>query len=323
MGKGTLVLSIHGGADNWSPQRWLKRFDAVAGGRKVVLLPDPEWIGDPDEVHYAAVWKPPAGVLAGFRKLRVIFNLGAGVDALLADPTLPRVPVVRVAVDDLTGRMTEYVVLHVLTHHRRLLELRDNQSRGLWRPRAQWAAGGVTVGVMGLGALGRDAAQVLRRIGFRVVGWSASPKAIDGVECFSGDDGLAPFLARTHILVCLLPLTPRTRHILDRRLLESLSRDSPLGGPVLINAGRGGLQVEADILSCLDDGTLHAATLDVFETEPLPADSPLWSHPRVVVTPHNAADTDPDAISAYVVEQIARFEAGAPLQNVVDLARGY
>lgn len=289
----------------------------------MVLLSERERIGDPDEVHYAAVWKPPAGALARFRNLRVIFNLGAGVDALLADPTLPKVPVVRVAVDDLTARMTEYVVLHVLAHHRRLLELRDNQSRGLWQPRAQCAAGAVTVGIMGLGTLGRDAAQVLRRIGFRLVGWSASPKTIDGVECFSGDNGLAPFLARTHILVCLLPLTPQTRRILDRRLLESLLRDLPLGGPVLINAGRGGLQVEADIVSCLDDGTLHAATLDVFETEPLPADSPLWSHPRVVVTPHNAADTDPDAISAYVVEQIARFEAGAPLQNVVDLGRGY
>jgi len=321
MSKGILVLSIQGGADNWSPQRWIERFNAVGNGRKVVLLP--ERIGDPADVHYAAVWKPPAGALAAFRNLRVIFNLGAGVDALMADPSLPKVPVVRVAVDDLTGRMTEYVVLHVLMHHRQQLDLRDNQSRKLWQPGAQWAAEAVTVGIMGLGTLGRDAAEVLRRIGFRVVGWSNSTKTIDGVECFSGRDGLAPFLAKTHILVCLLPLTPETRHILNRRLFERLARNSPLGGPVLINAGRGGLQVEADILSCLDDGTLLAATLDVFATEPLPADSPLWSHPRVVITPHNAADTDPDAISAYVADQIARFEAGAPLRNVVNVARGY
>ncbi|MCO5130409.1 MAG: glyoxylate/hydroxypyruvate reductase A [Xanthobacteraceae bacterium] len=321
MTEGTLVLAIQGGADNWSPQRWVERFNAVAGDRKVVLLPDPA--ADPDAVHYAAVWKPPQGVLAAFRNLRVIFNLGAGVDALLADPTLPDVPIVRVAVDDLTGRMTEYVVLHTLMHHRQQRRLRDDQARRLWRPPAQWAASAVTVGVMGLGQLGRDAAAVLRRIGFAVVGWSYSARAIDGVECFSGGDGLAPFLAKTHILVCLLPLTPDTRHILDRRLFERLARNSPLGGPVLINAGRGGLQVEADILSCLDDGTLLAATLDVFATEPLPADSPLWSHPRVTITPHNAADTDPDAISAYVAEQIARFEAGGPLRNVVDRARGY
>ncbi len=321
MSKGTLVLSIQGGADNWSPQRWVERFNAVGNGRKVMLLP--EQIADPDEVHYAAVWKPQPGVLAAFRNLRAIFNLGAGVDVLMADPTLPKVPVVRVAVDDLTGRMTEYVVLHVLMHHRQQLALRDDQSRKLWRPGAQWAAGAVTVGIMGLGTLGRDAAEVLRRIGFRVVGWSNSAKTIDGVECFSGRDCLAPFLAKTHILVCLVPLTPDTRHILDRRLFERLARNSPLGGPVLINAGRGGLQVEADILSCLDDGTLLAATLDVFETEPLPADSPLWSHPRVTITPHNAADTDADAISAYVAEQIARFEAGEPLRNVVDVTRGY
>ncbi|HWV97112.1 MAG TPA: glyoxylate/hydroxypyruvate reductase A [Xanthobacteraceae bacterium] len=321
MSKGTLVLSIQGGADNWSPQRWVERFNNVGNGRKIVLLPDR--ISDPDDVHYAAVWKPPAGVLAAFRNLRVIFNLGAGVDALMADPTLPMVPVVRVAVDDLTGRMTEYVVLHVLMHHRQQLDLRDNQSRRLWQPKAQWAAGAVTVGVMGLGTLGRDAAEVLRRIGFRVIGWSNSDKRIDGVECFCGRDGLAPFLARTHILVCLLPLTAQTRHILDRKLFEKLARNSPLGAPVLINAGRGGLQVESDIVSCLDDGTLLAATLDVFETEPLPATSPLWTHPRVVITPHNAADTDPDAISAYVAEQIARFEAGEPLRNVVDIARGY
>jgi glyoxylate/hydroxypyruvate reductase A len=321
MGKGTLVLSIQGGADNWSPLRWVERFNAVGNGRKVVLLPDPTV--DPDEVRYAAVWKPQPGVLAAFRHLRVIFNLGAGVDALMADSSLPKVPIVRVAVDDLTGRMTEYVVLHVLMHHRQQRSLRDNQSRRLWQPGAQWAAGAVTVGIMGLGTLGRDAAEVLHRIGFRVVGWSSSAKAVEGVECFSGRDGLKSFLAKTHILVCLLPLTPDTRHILDRRLFEGLARNSPLGGPVLINAGRGGLQVEADILSCLDDGTLLAATLDVFETEPLPTDSPLWTHPRVVVTPHNAADTDPDTISAYVADQIARFEAGEPLRNVVDVTRGY
>lgn len=321
MGKGTLVLSIQGGADNWSPRRWVERFNAVGNGRKVVLLPDPTV--DPDEVAYAAVWKPQPGVLAAFRNLRVIFNLGAGVDALMADSSLPKVPIVRVAVDDLTGRMTEYVVLHVLMHHRQQRSLRDNQSRRLWQPGAQWAAGAVTVGIMGLGTLGCDAAEVLHRIGFRVVGWSNSAKAVEGVECFSGRDGLASFLAKTHILVCLLPLTPDTRHILDRRLFEGLARNSPLGGPVLINAGRGGLQVEADILSCLDDGTLLAATLDVFETEPLPTDSPLWTHPRVVVTPHNAADTDPDAISAYVADQIAWFEAGEPLRNVVDVTRGY
>jgi glyoxylate/hydroxypyruvate reductase A len=156
-----------------------------------------------------------------------------------------------------------------------------------------------------------------------VSGWSRLAKHIPGVSCFHGTDGLAPFLKSTNILVCLLPLTAETRHILDRSLLSLLDRGSPLGAPVLINAGRGGLQNEAELLDCLNDGTLGAATLDVFETEPLPADSPFWTHPKVLLTPHNAADTDPDAISKYVAAQIERHEAGHALQNVVDLTRGY
>ena len=164
---------------------------------------------------------------------------------------------------------------------------------------------------------------MLRHLGFRVSGWSRSAKQIDGVECFHGGTQLDAFLRRTDILVCLLPLTPDTRHILNRGLFAKLNRNSPLGAPVLINAGRGGLQNEADILACLDDGTLGAASLDVFATEPLPADSPFWTHPKVVLTPHNAADTDPDEISKYVARQIERFEAGGALENVVDPARGY
>jgi glyoxylate/hydroxypyruvate reductase A len=176
---------------------------------------------------------------------------------------------------------------------------------------------------MGLGVLGADAAQALRRLGFDVAGWSRNRKAIPGIAGFAGDAELPAFLARTDILVCLLPLTPATRGILNRRTFSLLARDGRLGGPVVINAGRGGLQVEADLLAALDDGTLSAATLDVFETEPLPAASPLWSHPKVTISPHNAADTDPDAISVYVREQIARHERGEPLRNLVDRRLGY
>ncbi len=163
----------------------------------------------------------------------------------------------------------------------------------------------------------------MARFGFRVSGWSRTRREIDGIECLHGEAQFDAFLQRTDILVCLLPLTPATRHILNRRLFAKLSRRSPMGAPVLINAGRGGLQNEADILACLDDGTLGAASLDVYETEPLPADSPFWTHPKVVLTPHNAADTDPDEISKYVARQIEGFEAGETLDNVVDPARGY
>jgi glyoxylate/hydroxypyruvate reductase len=321
MKKGTLALLIHGGTENWSPERWKRRFDEACADRPVWLLPGGN--GDPAEVHYAAVWKPAPGELAAFTNLRVIFNLGAGVDALMADQSLPRVPLVRVAVGDLTQRMTEYVALHVLMHHRQEPYLRASQREKRWQPRFQWPAGAISVGIMGLGVLGSDAALALKRLGFRVAGWSNRPKAIPGIECFHGRGELDAFLRRTDILVCLLPLTAGTQHILNGDLFAKLNRSSPMGAPVVINAGRGGLQSEVDILACLDDGTLGGVSLDVYATEPLPPESPFWSHPKVVLTPHNAADTDPDEISRYVARQIARFEAGGKLENVVDAARGY
>src|SRR5882672_8400996 len=201
MNKGALALLVHGGTENWSPQRWKRRFDEVCPDRRVLQLPDAAF--DPAEIHYAAVWKPAPGELAAFPNLRVIFNLGAGVDALMADSSLPNVPLVRVAVGDLTGRMTEYVVQHVLMHHRQELYLRQSQRDKRWRPKYQWSANAISVGIMGLGTLGADAAEVLRRIGFRVAGWSRSPKQIDGIDCFSGDGQIDAFLQRTDILVCL------------------------------------------------------------------------------------------------------------------------
>lgn len=321
MAKGALALLITGGTENWAAPRWRERFTRVCPERKVTLIPDDPV--DPPLVEYAAVWKPKPGALRLYPNLKVIFNLGAGVDAVMADDTLPAVPLVRVAVEDLTRRMTEYITMHVLMHHRRQGYYAESQRGKVWAPKLQWAARDLRVGVMGLGVLGRDAADVLARLGFAVAGWSSTPKSIPGVECFAGEAGLDAFLARTDVLVCLLPLTAQTRGILNRRTFAKLARDGRLGGPVVINAGRGGLQNEDDLLACLDDGTLLGATLDVFHTEPLPADSAFWSHPKVTLSPHNAADTDPDAISLYVAEQIAAFERGEPLQNVVDRATGY
>src|SRR5665213_3975369 len=166
MKKGALALLIHGGTENWSPERWKRRFDEVCADRRVLLMPDVTF--EPAEVHYAAVWKPAPGELAAFPNLRVIFNLGAGVDALMADSSLPGVPLVRVAVADLTARMTEYVVLHVLMHHRKEPYLRACQRERRWAPRFQWPASAVSVGIMGLGALGASAATALADLGFRV-----------------------------------------------------------------------------------------------------------------------------------------------------------
>lgn len=305
----------------WQPEMWRERMRALAPGADVRLWPD---AGAPEEIDYALVWKPGPGILAGFANLKVIFSLGAGVDHVFEDPDLPRgVPVVRIVDPDLTLRMSEYVVLHVLMHHRKQRAYDELQRRHAWEELPQPAASDVRVGIMGLGVLGRNAAERLRDLGFQVAGWSRSPKSIAGIEGFSGDDGLMAFLGRTDILVSLLPHTPETDGLIGKRVIAGLARDGALDGPAFINAGRGKVHVEADLIEALDDGALHGATLDVFETEPLPEDSPLWDHPRVTITPHNASVSDPAVLCELIWRQIQAFEAGQPLENVVDPAQRY
>jgi glyoxylate/hydroxypyruvate reductase A len=303
------------------PKPWTERLRTLAPDRDVRLWP--EQLGDAAGIAYACVWQPPPGLLAGFPHLKAIFSLGAGVDHVLGDPGLPKVPVVRIVDPDLTMRMTEYVVLHVLMHHRGQRRYDAQQRDRVWHEHAQPPASAVAVGVMGLGVLGRDAASVLQRLGFQVAGWSRNPKPLPSIETFHGADGLDAFLRRTEILVCLLPATPLTAGILRLDLFRKLKRDGAAGGAYLINAGRGALQIDADILAALDEGSLAGATLDVFPTEPLPADSPFWGHPKVTVTPHNAAASDPRALVANILHQIDRFEAGLPLEHVVDRTAGY
>ena len=278
------------------------------------------------DIDYALVWNPPHGLLRTLPNLKLIVSVGAGVDGILDDPELPDVPIVRYVDADLTRRMVEYVVLHVLYHHRRMSEFRELQQQHRWEYLPEPAAHDVRVGIMGLGVLGSAASKVLGALGYHVRGWSRARKSLEGVACFSGTAELEAFLAATDILVVLLPLTPETRGIIDRGLLRGLARQShaaPLPGPVLINAGRGGLQVDADIVAALGAAELYAASLDVFETEPLPQASPLWSHPRVVITPHNAAESVPAAIVRYAFEQVRRHRQGEPLANLIDRRKGY
>jgi glyoxylate/hydroxypyruvate reductase A len=305
----------------WDSNAWAKAMKMAGPSLDVRVWPD---MGDVHDIHYAAAWLPPPDVLKALPKLKVIFSLGAGVDAILKDPTLPKtIPIVRVNEPDLTMRMTEYVVLHVLLHHRQQRRIDANQKLGIWDPFPTHPASELAVGIMGLGVMGRDSAETLRDLGFKVAGWSRTRKHIEGVHCYAGAAEFDSFLNRTDILVCLLPHTPDTEGLIDRALIRKLSRKGPLGGPILINAGRGKQQKEADLVSALDSGELLAATLDVFETEPLPATSPLWSHPKVTITPHIAADSDPSVICAYVYRQIERHMQGKPLENLVDLSRGY
>jgi glyoxylate/hydroxypyruvate reductase A len=313
----SLLLAMTG----WHVEDWRARFQALLPDMPIVVLGEPF---DRRAVHYVASWKHPPGSLTGLPNLAAIFSLGAGVDFLFADDKLPAAPIARIVDPDLTTRMSEYIVLHCLSYLRQQRRYDRQQREKLWDDdRNQPAARSVRVGVMGLGELGQDAARKLAVMGFDVAGWSRSPKTIEGLQTFSGEDGMKAFLGRTDILVSLLPLTPDTRGIINAGMLAGLAQSGRLGGPFLINAGRGGLQVADDILAALDAGTLKGATLDVFEVEPLPADSALWSHPGVTVTPHNSAMSEPEAIATAVAQQIGRLEAGEPLLNVVDPARGY
>jgi glyoxylate/hydroxypyruvate reductase A len=285
------------------------------GGANDAILPD---------VDYAMVWGPQAALMARIPNVRAVFSLGAGVDHILNLGTVPaHIPVVRYVGDDLTMRMGEWVAQHCLMHLRQHALFDAQQTNAVWKQHAQPGAGDVRVGIMGLGVMGAHALRVLRTIGFQVHGWSRTAKEVDGVQCFAGMDGLDAFLAGTDILVAILPHTPETHHLIDRALLSKLARDGALGGPVLLNAGRGKTQVDADVLAALRDGTLKAASLDVFETEPLPAVSPFWSLPNVFITPHAAAWSDRRDVAAYAVRQIRAHRAGLPLENVVDRTRGY
>jgi glyoxylate/hydroxypyruvate reductase A len=306
---------------SWEPAPWVERFSRLLPNERIAVLGEPF---DRSQVRYAATWGPQAGSLDDLPNLELLFSLGAGVDHLMRYPGLPDVPIVRVIEENLTNRMSEYVVMHALMHLRDQRRYDAQQRAKVWEEnRSQPAAGEVRVGMLGFGVLGQDAARKLQVMGFEVAGWSRTRKSVDWCRTYAGEAELDAFLRRTDILVCLLPLTPDTRGLLSRDLFRKLARDGRLGGPILMNVARGGLQVEADILACLEDGTLKAATLDVFETEPLPQASPLWSHPAVTISPHSAATSEPDATARHIVEQIRRHEAGEPLQGVVDRERGY
>ena len=313
MSIGRVLLSLTG----IDPDEWR---GLLSAGREVVLQADGP---DDPSIHYAVVWKQPHRSLERLPNLKAVFSMGAGVDHLLGDPGLPEVPIVRVVAGNLTGHMVDYVVWRVTDHHRQGMLYRRQQADRVWMEANQPASGDISVGIMGLGNLGRAAAQALLAIGYKVNGWSRTTRAIDGVTTYSGLAGLASFLNATDILVVLLPHTAATEGIVDYPLLSQLRRNNGLGGACLINAGRGKLQKEADILRALDDGTLKEASLDVFETEPLPVSSPLWTHPRVFVTPHAAASSDPAHLAGPMLAQMDACDRGEPLRDLVDRKTGY
>lgn len=295
---------------------WGEMFLKLDPSLEVRVWPD---VGDPTQVDVAFVWRHEHGDLARYPNLRAVFALGAGVDGILADPAFPRqVPLVRMVDPNLSVLMTEYVLAAVLRHHCELDHYERQQQAGRWEKRVRPFAADRVVGVMGMGELGAHAATALLSLGFHVRGWSRRIRTIEGLETFAGEAGLTAFLAGTQILVCLLPLTAQTRGILGAATFSRLPR-----GSFLVNAARGGHVVDADLLAALDSGQLASATLDVFETEPLPAGHAFWTDPRILVTPHIASVTSLATAAALVVDNLARWRAGGQLANVVDPDRGY
>ena len=299
-----------------SMQAWQRELLALAPGLDLRLYPE---TGPAEDIVAALVWNHPPEDFLRYPNLKAIISMGAGVDHLFRPPgPPPGVAVVRLVDRLLTSAMSEYVLLAVLRHHRQAEIYRAQQRTRIWHELPPPDTERTRIGIMGLGVLGMDAARKLAALGFRVAGWSRRRKEADGIESFVGREGLAPFLTRTDILVCLLPLTPATQGILNRETFALLPK-----GAYVINVARGGHLVENDLLDALDSGHLSGATLDVFETEPLPGEHPFWGHPKIILTPHVASVTVPRSCAPQVIDCLRRLAAGEKPLNLVDPVAGY
>ena len=298
-------------------QDWKAALLAVDPSLEIRLFPD---AGDPVEIEAAVVWTAHDMMeLRRYPNLKLIVSMGAGVDHLLRAPgPPPGIPVARLKDVLLTSAMAEWVLLNVLRFHRQDPEYRALQQRKEWLELSAPSTSERRIGILGIGELGSASARVLGSLGFPVMGWSRSTKMLPGVQTFHGADGLMAMAAQTDILICLLPLTPETRGVLNAKLLSALPR-----GAYVINGARGGHMVAEDMLAALDSGHIAGAALDVFEPEPLPPESPFWSHPKVFLTPHAASITIPSSVAPQVVENIHNMRDGRPLINLVDFSLGY
>jgi glyoxylate/hydroxypyruvate reductase A len=295
---------------------WRAAFNELAPEIEFVPWPD---VPDPEAIEYAAVWKYPPGALKAFPNLKFVSSLGAGIDHLLGDPEFPaHIPFVRLVDTTLTSGMVEYALWATLRYHRQMVEYEGFQRAREWNQLTPPPTSSRRVGIAGIGQIGGAIARAMAGLGFDVAGWSRNPHTVPGVGVFAGAAGWEPFLARTDILICVLPLTADTRGVLDARAFAAMPK-----GSYVVNIARGGHVVDADLIAALDRGQLAHATLDVTTPEPLPVEHPFWTHPKVTVTPHIASLTDPRTAAPQVIENIRRFRAGEPLLNRVDRANGY
>jgi len=300
------------------PVKWAGLAGSALGNVDVVVEGKDGY--DPAAIDYVLSFRPAPGFLASLPNLKAAFSLGAGVDGFLSDPSYPRhVPLVRFVDRTLSAEMAQYVLLHVLVHHRMQRFFDGCQKEANWRQRVLERRTEEThVGFLGLGETACFTAGHLAELGFPVRAWTRSRKAVPGVTSFAGPEEMKSFLAKTDILVNLLSLTRQTQGILKAEVFAALPQ-----GALVINVARGGHLVEADLLAALDSGHLGGAVLDVFEHEPLPQDSPLWRHPKVTVTPHIAAISQPAVVLAYVRDGIAAFERGENPATMVDINTAY
>jgi glyoxylate/hydroxypyruvate reductase A len=302
-------------ADPARGRHWAEVFLREAPEFDFRIWPD---LGCPLHVHYLAAWEPPSDIALRFPNLKLLFSTGAGIDQFDFNTLPPELPVLRMVEPGIISGMVEYVVHSVLDLHRDMPAYRRAQQRGEWLPLPFKTSAERSVGVLGLGSLAQAMLAQLRAFGFDCSGWSRSRHAIDGVRCHAGDEELGEFLARTEILVCLLPLTDLTRGFLNAALFARLPH-----GAALVHVGRGPQLVAQDLIAALDSGRISEAVLDVTDPEPLPPVHPLWSHPRVRITPHIASMTQPDSAARVVLDNLGRFARGEPLVGLVDRLRGY
>ena len=309
-----MAILFHCPWDN--ADQWLAALRAALPNDEFRIWPDE---GDREEIDFAMVWRIPPGALAGFPKLLAISSLGAGVDALIADPDLPRnVPIARLVDPLMSERMAEYVCATVLHHHLGLDRYDEQQAQKHWQRHPTTDAQDRTVALLGLGQMGQCCARSLGALGFNLLGWSRAAKEVDGVQCSHGTEALHAVLAQASITVLLLPLTEQTNSLMDRAAFKAMP-----AGSYLINCSRGEIVVRDDLIAALDSGHLGGATLDAFIEEPLPGDSPFWRHPKVRVTPHIAALSAPDTAAQVLAEQVRRARDGQRLAEQVDVAHGY
>jgi glyoxylate/hydroxypyruvate reductase len=290
-------------------ERWLPLLERALPQDRVFLEPR-------EDIDVALVGAPPPGTFGGLPKLKLVQSLWMGVEKLLADPELPRnVPLARMVDPGMVAAMSETVLAHVLDWHRHFWTYRLWQREKKWKQRRQFMAQDRTVGILGLGELGTDAARKLAALGFKVCGWSRRPKAIEGVHCSTD---LGQVLSMSDAVVCLLPLTPETKGVLNAGAFAKIRKNG-----CVINLARGAHLVVPDLIAAIDSGHLSRAYLDVFDEEPLPADSPLWTHSGVALTPHIAALTEPRTAIGTIVENVERLRRGEAPKHLVDRAAGY